>query len=429
MSWYNPSQQIKKRIMVVLDLFSGAGGLSEGFWRAGAKFAAHVEADKYACETLKTRAAYWALKKSDNLDFYYNYLLGKVTRDELWSKSGSIEKSEVIHQAIGKDTYSDIVKQIHTNIDENGYQNIDVLIGGPPCQAYSLIGRSRMGDKVHDDHRNYLFEFYVDFLHEFKPKIFVFENVPGLKNAGGGKYYELLMKALRKGYDVPEPAIYNAADFGVLQNRKRFLIIGRRKDYKVNMTHFLPELKNNPFDGAIVRDLLNDLPPLKPGQEKNGKNAYKKSPSKYLRKSNIREDGFDILTQHIARPHNDRDREIYRIAIDKWNQEGHKLKYTDLPKRLINHKNTKSFLDRFNVVKPNKAACQTMVAHIAKDGHYFIHPDGEQARSLSVREAARIQSFPDNFYFEGPRTAVFTQIGNAVPPLMAEYIATSLKKL
>lgn len=413
--------------MIILDLFSGAGGLSEGFWRTGAKFAAHVEADKYACETLKTRAAYWALKTSDNLDLYYDYLLGKLTRDELWSKAGVANKSEVIHKAIGKNTYADIGKQIYINMKENGYQNIDVLIGGPPCQAYSLIGRSRMGDKVHDDHRNYLFEFYVDFLHEFKPKIFVFENVPGLKNAGDGKYYELLMKALRKEYDVPDPEIHNAVNFGVLQNRKRFLIIGHRKDYKFDMTHFSLELKNSLFDEAIVGDLLNDLPPLKPGQEKNGQGAYSKPPSDYLKQSCIREDVFDILTQHIARPHNERDREIYRIAIDKWNQEGHKLKYKDLPKRLISHNNTKSFLDRFNVVKPNKKACQTMVAHIAKDGHYFIHPDEKQARSLSVREAARIQSFPDDFYFEGPRTAVFTQIGNAVPPLMAYSLAVYLK--
>ncbi|KYJ87550.1 DNA cytosine methyltransferase [Sulfurovum riftiae] len=415
--------------MVVLDLFSGAGGLSEGFWRAGAKFAAHVEADKYACETLKTRAAYWALKKSDNLDLYCDYLLGKVTRDELWSKSGSIEKSEVIHKAIGKDTYSDIVKQIHTNMDENRYQNIDVLIGGPPCQAYSLIGRSRMGEKVHNDHRNYLFEFYIDFLHKFKPKIFVFENVPGLKNAGGGKYYEMLMKALRKEYDVPEPEIHNAAEYGVLQNRKRFLIIGCRKNCKLNMAKFAPKQGVNPFDGAIVGDLLHDLPPIKPGQAKNGKGAYSKSPSEYLKKSGIREDSFNILTHHIARPHNDRDREIYKIVINKWNQENHKLKYSDLPKRLINHKNTKSFLDRFNVIKSNKSTCQTMVAHIAKDGHYFIHPDEKQARSLSVREAARIQSFPDDFYFEGPRTAIFTQIGNAVPPLMSEQIAKKIEKL
>lgn len=413
--------------MVVLDLFSGAGGLSEGFWKVGANFAAHVEADRYACETLTTRAAYWALKNNNNLQLYYDYLLGKTTRDELWTVAGVADKSEVIHKAIGKDTYNDILKQIHINMEENGYQNIDVLIGGPPCQAYSLMGRSRMGERVHADHRNFLFEFYVQFLHEFRPKVFVFENVPGLKNAGGGKYYEMLMTALRKEYDVPEPEIHNTVDFGVLQNRKRYLIIGRRKNLDLDISHFAPELKSSPFKTALVKDLLDDLPPLQSGQQKQGKGAYRDMPSDYLVNSGIREEGFDILTQHIARPHNDNDREIYKIAIKKWTKEQQKLKYSDLPDRLISHKNTKSFLDRFNVVKPDLHACQTMVAHIAKDGHYFIHPDVKQKRSLSVREAARIQSFPDDFYFEGPRTAVFTQIGNAVPPFMAQYIANRIK--
>lgn len=410
--------------MVVLDLFSGAGGLSEGFWKVGTKFVAHVEADKYACETLKTRASYWALKNSNNLQFYYDYLLGKIARDELWKISGIADKSEVIHKAIGENTYADIVKQIHMNMQEYDYQNIDVLIGGPPCQAYSLIGRSRMGDRVHSDHRNFLFEFYVQFLHEFKPKIFVFENVPGLINAGGGKYYEILMKALRKEYDVPEPEIHNAVDFGVLQNRKRYLIIGRRKDLKhLDISHFVPEPKVEILKNAKVFDLLDDLPSLQPGQQKQGKGLYKKQPSEYLTVSGIREKDFDILTQHIARPHNEKDREIYEIAIEKWNVNKEKLKYSDLPSRLISHNNTQSFLDRFNVVKSDLHACQTMVAHIAKDGHYFIHPDRHQKRSLSVREAARIQSFPDDFYFEGPRTAILTQIGNAVPPIMAYEIA------
>lgn len=137
------------------------------------------------------------------------------------------------------------------------------------------------------------------------------------------------------------------------------------------------------------------------------------------------------MTQHVARPHTEQDKEIYRIAVEKL-QNGERLNYTALPKRLRTHKNEHSFFDRFKVVDAKAAAAQTVVAHIAKDGHYYIHPDIKQNRSLTVREAARLQSFADDFYFEGVkerknRTAAFKQVGNAVPPLMANEIAKKLK--
>lgn len=413
--------------MVVLDLFSGAGGLSEGFWRVGAEFAAHVEADSYACDTLRTRTAYWNLKKSGKIKTYYKYLLHEINRDELWAEANLEQFAEVINERISSDSYDSIVNQIYKNLKSKQLGKVDILIGGPPCQAYSNIGRSFMGSKVDGDHRNFLYQYYVKFLHEFKPKYFVFENVPGLKTAGGGKYYEQLMEALREEYFVPEPIIHNAYDCGVLQSRKRFIIVGRRKEEGVTF--------NEPFTidpihyKAIVNDILKDLPLLEPGKENNGKGAYISKPSAYLSDTKLRDKEFDILTQHIARPHNDNDRQIYKIAADLWKYEQKTLRYSDLPKRLATHKNTKSFLDRFKVLKPDVNCSHTMIAHIAKDGHYYIHPDESQRRSLSVREAARIQSFPDDFYFEGPRTAVLTQIGNAVPPLMAEQIAKKIKQL
>jgi DNA (cytosine-5)-methyltransferase 1 len=147
-----------------------------------------------------------------------------------------------------------------------------------------------------------------------------------------------------------------------------------------------------------------------------------------LKEAKIRSDEFEFVTQHVCRPNNQNDLEIYKIAAQKLRLEGKKLNYNELPDRLKRHKNNNAFLNRFNVVGENSLS-QTVVAHIAMDGHYFIHPDTEQNRSISVREAARIQSFPDDFFFEGSRTSAFKQIGNAVPPLMAEGIAQVIKSM
>jgi DNA (cytosine-5)-methyltransferase 1 len=160
---------------------------------------------------------------------------------------------------------------------------------------------------------------------------------------------------------------------------------------------------------------------------------YKTSTTEYL-KSHALRNGIDILTQHIARPHRDQDKEIYKIAIQKWENRHERLNYNDLPEHLKTHQNRTSFFDRFKVVAADLPYSQTVVAHIAKDGHYYIHPDSKQNRSISVREAARLQSFPDDYYFEGEkeganRTAAFKQIGNAVPPLMAKEIAVVLKSV
>ena len=148
--------------------------------------------------------------------------------------------------------------------------------------------------------------------------------------------------------------------------------------------------------------------------------------STYVRRNNIRTRN-DVLTHHVVRPNNPRDVKIYRLAIQAWNN-GERLKYTDLPADLITHSNKTSFLDRFKVVEGNQHYCHTVLAHLSKDGHYFIHPDINQCRSISVREAARLQTFPDNYYFEGNRGEKFKQIGNAVPPMMAKVIAEELKK-
>lgn len=177
----------------------------------------------------------------------------------------------------------------------------------------------------------------------------------------------------------------------------------------------------------MVSDLLRDLPSLKPGEGKNVMD-YDGPPDDYLKSSGIRHE-WNILTHHIARPHNKRDIKIYKKAINAWKKASKRLMYTDLPKELQTHKNKKSFLDRFKVVAGNEKCSHTIVAHIAKDGHYYIHPDIAQSRSLTVREAARIQSFPDDYYFEGSRTARYRQVGNAVPPLLAQGIAQKIREM
>jgi len=416
--------------LVVLDLFSGAGGLSEGFFRIGAKFAGHVEADSHACKTLRTRAAYWKLKKANLMSIYEDYLLKKITTETLWDKAGVLNSKDVIEQEISNETFKSIVSDIHSNMKLQNLKKIDVIIGGPPCQAYSIVGRARMKNTVACDPRNYLYKYYVRFLEEFQPKMFVFENVPGILSAANGKHFNDIEQAIAAaGYHM-QPQEIIASDYGVLQDRKRIIIIGWKKDARRKHYKY-PEfetIKNKYF----VKDVLDDLPKTKPNNIIEGKDLYRTKPSQYLIEANIRDKDFEILTQHETRMHNERDLKIYKIAIEKWNKEKKRLCYKELSEEypeLCTHKNKTSFTNRFNVVKADQPASHTILAHMAMDGHYYIHPDIKQLRSLSVREAARLQSFPDDFYFEGPRTAQFRQIGNAVPPKMAEQIAKKIKEI
>jgi len=401
-----------------IDLFAGAGGLSEGFIRNGFKPVAHVEMNKEACDTITTRMAYHFLNNSGKLDIYQSYLKGEISRDILWSKIPVAERNSVINQEITEETIAGIFDRIDIL---PGSKKVDVIIGGPPCQAYSLVGRSRDPNGMKGDKRNYLFRFYGEFLKRYKPRYFVFENVLGLLSAGSKSYLNEMLELYKKiGYTTSFSTL-SSEHFDVLQKRKRVIIIGHLGSEKFDFDKF-NKTENN---WEIKKDLFFDLPKLKPGDAPLYL-PYKRKAKDYLIKSRIRTD-IDFVTQHICRHHNARDLEIYSIAIDKLIIEKTRLKYSDLPERLQTHKNITSFLDRFKVVDPIGHS-HTMVAHISKDGHHYIYPDAKQVRSISVREAARIQSFPDDYFFEGGRTAAFKQIGNAVPPLMAEKIANKLKK-
>jgi DNA (cytosine-5)-methyltransferase 1 len=403
--------------MNYIDLFAGAGGLSEGFIREGFNPIAHVEMNKEAAATLKTRLAFHYLNEKNKINIYYSYLKNDITRDELWQNIPLEIISSVINDEITKTTIGNIFENIDKQLNS---KKVDVIIGGPPCQAYSLVGRSRDPNRMSGDKRNFLFKYYAEFLSRYKPKYFVFENVLGLLTAGNKTYLNEMLSLFKElGYSA-NYEVLNAEDYGVLQRRRRVIIIGRKSKTKFDF----PELPTIDNKWETMKDLFADLPNLIPGQKMDVV-RYKKKINSYQKITETR-NGIDFTTQHVTRPHNERDLEIYSIAIDKWLNKKERLKYNDLPNRLRTHNNVEAFVDRFKVVDP-LGHSHTVVAHISKDGHYYIYPDLNQIRSISVREAARIQSFPDDYFFEGGRTAAFKQIGNAVPPLMANAIAKGVK--
>ncbi|UYQ94955.1 DNA cytosine methyltransferase [Chitinophaga horti] len=416
--------------MNYIDLFAGAGGLSDGFIRAGYEPIVHVEMDEAACYTLKTRVAYHYLKATENIGVYRAYLRNDITREQLYGYIPRDLLSSVINLPIGGESNSKIHSLIDDQLDQKNIskKDVDLIIGGPPCQAYSVVGRARSENGMKGDPRNYLYVQYARYLETYQPKMFVFENVLGLKSAQKGIFLSNMERLFeKKGYKI-EVFTVEANNFNVLQNRKRIIIIGWKDDFVPT----LPDLEAVRLNqGDHVESLLKDLPPLNAGEGKDKYMDYARLPDKYLRSSGIRE-RLRELTQHVARPHTQQDKEIYKIVVDKWNNHSERLDYNSLPEKLKTHSNRDAFVDRFKVVAANCPYSQTVVAHIAKDGHYYIHPDITQNRSLTVREAARLQSFPDSYYFEGvkekgSRTAAFKQIGNAVPPLMAYEIAKVLK--
>lgn len=399
-----------------IDLFAGAGGLSEGFIRAGFEPVAHVEMDKAACYTLKTRAVRHFLKANNEYDTYVRYLKGEISREKLYKSVPDHVTKCIINAKIGHEN-EPVFDQIDSFIKND---EVDLIIGGPPCQAYSYIGRAALKHKKEDE-RTTLYIHYGRFLKKYQPKMFVFENVPGLLTAGEGKYFKNLQKYYKQlGYHV-DARTYDAYNHDVVQHRSRLIIIG----WKKNLVFSYPEIPIS-SERYLRDEIFSDLPYIKPAAA-DRYTQYFGGATDYLLRTEIR-NGLDFVTQHITRPHNDKDLAIYKLAIQKL-KEGIRLKNNQIPEDQRTQKNVKDFLDRFKVVADEP---HTMIAHIAKDGHHFIHPDEKQLRSISVREAARIQSFPDDYYFEGikenqTRSAAFKQIGNAVPPMLAEKIAQAIK--
>lgn len=388
-----------------IDLFAGCGGLSEGFYSEGFNALAHVEIDHIACETLKTRMRHYRYRNAENA---------------------------VLEMDI---TQADVIDKIQNAI--NG-KPVDVIIGGPPCQSFSSLGRAKDENGMKNDPRNYLFESYVKILNHFKPKLFVFENVTGILTAtiNGKHIIDTIFERLSENYQVlfdPKINVLNSANYGVPQIRQRMIIIGVRKDIDVKpqtiyetikKTHYDPET-NETAKGKLkkyvtVRDAIEELPKLKPGKGKKEVSFQSTKSNEFLKYVSKNNNG--ILRDHICRNHNKKDIERY-VAMSKnhWTFQELLENRPDLDhekKRVFGNSYTVQWWD-----SPSK----TIIAHLYKDGNQFIHPDYKQGRTFSVREAARIQSFPDNFVFEGSRTDQFKQIGNAVPPLLAKAIAKAIK--
>lgn len=379
-------EERKMSTPTVIDIFGAPGGMSEGFKQAGFKILAAIDNFEWGCRTLECN-------HPDTL-------------------------------VLNEDVTKVDIPALKNKIDGTG---IDVLIGGPPCQGFSLVGRPKIaslnGNKPGKlkDPRNKLYKTYFKFVETLKPEFFVMENVQGILSLHNGKVRDDILGICdRLGYSV-DFKVLNAADYGVPQARKRVFFVGNKSGARENP---FPEPTHAAKNGnknnsklkpcVTVSDAISDLPPLEVGEGKEELEYTTKNTTTPYQKEMRKSSGF--IYSHVARPHNNRD-----IGIFKLIRKGHK--YSELPKNLKPYR-CDIFKDKYNVLDSKKPS-RTIVAHLSKDGLGFIHP--RQNRSITVREAARLQSFPDRFRFMGSRTWQFIQVGNAVPPKLAKAIASHIK--
>lgn len=495
----------------VIDLFAGPGGLSEGFSsvetdEGNRRFDVRIsiEKDPMAYQTLLLRALFRAFPRGKAPDCYYDYVQGSITRDELFGNPAvkdalALARSEARLAELGTTASSITDGWIEKALDGV----IDwALIGGPPCQAYSLAGRARMKGVADfaEDKRHFLYKEYLRIIKKFRPAVFVMENVKGMLTSqhGGTLIFQRIIADLRQpdhdlsyriqslvveGEDLdPDDFVIQSEDYGIPQRRHRVILFGIRSDVADDAPALEKEPKRFKLKAAPAKvgvlTAIAGLPRVRSrvskqddspeqwlgvlkkaiGQLKLWRDpkrldielamtvAVKKAALLQSHGATFIEHAVDYgsempaalaewyadkkldgVLQHESRSHMASDLHRYLFAscyaaIEKVSPRIHKFP----PKLLPAHKNVGKedtpFLDRFRVQLGDQPST-TVVSHISKDGHYYIHPDASQCRSLTAREAARLQTFPDNYFFEGCRTQQFHQIGNAVPPLLARQIA------
>lgn len=396
-----------------LDLFAGCGGLTEGFMQSGHyRTVGAVEWEKAPYETLRYRL----LTRWNHDDAEQSVVRFDIQRfDELINGFDDPEYG----RHIGLDAVV-------------GDKAIDVIIGGPPCQAYSLAGRIRDEHGMRNDYRNYLFECYIKIVQHYKPRFFVFENVVGLLSAApdGTPISARIRKAFQEaGYYVAhdfKKALFDVADYGIPQHRKRVIILGiARSAYGDSCCQMIddfyhcimPSLKGRRH---TVADALCNLPalyPLAAPARIGGCNV-----------SHVQRDGPRVMN-HTPRFHSLRDIGLFRMLADDIRSGRREYVSIDRLKRLYTETTGKvSNIHKYYVLREDEPS-NTIPAHLYKDGMRHIHPDPEQARSITPREAARLQTFPDDFVFQGATMAQYKMIGNAVPVAFAKIVAESLYKL
>lgn len=402
-----------------IDLFAGCGGLSEGFYQQGYKGLAHVEWESPMVNTLRFR-----------LENKWNHSKEEAKKRVI--KFDIQKTDELIFGNWSEDTKRDYLLENSNCIAERGLsglihnEEVDVIIGGPPCQAYSIAGRAQDPNSMKDDYRNYLFESFVKVVEYFKPKIFVFENVPGILSAcpGNEPVMERIYNAFSEiGYKIRTPqmmrkSIYSAADFGVPQDRRRVIIFGVKNDNGIELELLYEELTNLKIPGErkTVKEAIGNMPKFIPLVE-----PYKEGRRNVSHKS-IDENNFSLNEPRYL---NKRDIGIYNEWVNN--------NMNNLP----NNKKLEYYFEKVGKhTKHNKyrslewdKPSPTIVSHLYKDGHMFIHPDAIQSRSITIREAAILQSFPLDFEFIGSNAYCYKMIGNAVPVFFAKKIAEAVENV
>ncbi|MDF2943889.1 MAG: DNA-cytosine methyltransferase [Herbinix sp.] len=417
----------------MIDLFAGCGGLEDGFLQSGKyEDIAAVEWLQPQINTLVNRLE----KKWHIADAKERVMCFDIQREEElflgWNIESAAPKSEILPSG-KKSRYKTGPYGNGKGLDYyvNKANGIDIIIGGPPCQAYSVAGRVKDGNGMKDDYRNYLFEHYLSVVNRYKPKAFIFENVPGLLSAipDGTPIIDLIRKGFGSiGYeivdDIKKYAKINASDYGVPQHRERLIILGLRKDNTKNSRELLHDFyskilpKYKVKHKKTVGEAIGDLPAAYPLIDKpspSGRISYSKPDCK--------------TTWHIARRHSIRDIEIYRLlAADiesGCNEYTNSKALSDLYEERVG---AKSPIHRYHVLRKDEPST-TIISHLDRDGNRFIHFDPKQGRCITPREAARIQSFDDDFDFIGNQSDVYIMIGNAVPPVLAKCIAMAVSEV